>query len=101
NIHTYMNLLNKNILYDNFLVVHDDDHEYSPIETLIINDYIRLDEINDILSYFPNLHRLSIDYLEGIYNKQLKLDSIHLKSLTYVNLKVQCLNFNHFEQLII
>ncbi|CAF3899005.1 unnamed protein product [Rotaria sp. Silwood1] len=56
----------------------DDDHEYSPIETLIINDCIRLDEINDILSYFPNLHRLSIDYLD-----------------------VQYLNFNHFEQLII
>ncbi|CAF3801350.1 unnamed protein product, partial [Rotaria sp. Silwood1] len=83
------------------LIDDDDDDKYSSIETLIINDHIWFDEINDILSYFPNLHRLSIDYLEGIRNKQLKIDSINLISLTYVNLKVQCLDFNQFEQLII
>ncbi|CAF3754774.1 unnamed protein product [Rotaria sordida] len=84
-----------------FLIDDDDDDKYSPIETLIINDRIWLDEIHDILSYFSNLHRLSIDYLDGFRNKQLKIDSINLKSLTYVNLKVQCLDFNQFEQLII
>ncbi|CAF4963780.1 unnamed protein product [Rotaria sp. Silwood1] len=59
----------------------DDDHEYSPIETLIINDCIRLDEINDILSYFPNLHRLSIDYLDDENNcqfsQQINCDKIN------------------------
>ncbi|CAF3339637.1 unnamed protein product [Rotaria sp. Silwood2] len=89
------------------LLIDDDDddddggNKYSPIETLIINDHFCLEEMKDILSYFPNLHRLSIGYLDEFRNKQLKIDPINLKSLTYVNLKVQCLDFNQFEQMII
>ncbi|CAF1566917.1 unnamed protein product [Rotaria sordida] len=40
-------------------------NEFSSIEHLVINNKISINQLNSLLSYVPQLHRLSIGYLDG------------------------------------
>ncbi|CAF1586584.1 unnamed protein product, partial [Adineta steineri] len=76
-------------------------NEFSAIEYLIINNGISIDPLIIILSYVPQLRRLSIHYLtESKYNR-IKKDSINLNYLTNVSIRLLCVPFNQFETLMI
>jgi hypothetical protein len=77
-------------------------NEYSPIEYLIINHTIYLDELDSLLSYVPQLRRLSLYSLQEPWNnKRTKLSSLVLNYLTHVSLTWASINFDQFQHLII
>jgi len=77
-------------------------NEYSPIEYLIINHTIYLDELDSLLSYVPQLRRLSLYSLQEPWDKErTKLSSLVLNYLTHVSLTWASINFDQFQHLII
>ena len=79
-----------------------DDHinETSPIEHLVINGKLPLVDLLPILSYFPHLSRLSIDYLSDIYHLRKKPIPKIFDSLIHVYLNLKNISFDRFEPLI-
>ncbi|CAF3999166.1 unnamed protein product, partial [Rotaria sordida] len=75
-------------------------NEYSSIEELIINNSMYLFELNMLLSYVPQLHRLSLHSLEEFWNKPTKLSPVVLNNLTYFSLEQNNIDFDLFEELI-
>jgi hypothetical protein len=84
---------------DNLLPIAD--KESSPIEHLIITTSVQFDEIDNLLSYVPQLRSLSINCLDGVYSKRTELSPIMLNHLTDVSL-LEChyIYFNQFETLV-
>jgi hypothetical protein len=76
-------------------------YESSPIEHLIIYNDANLDELGPVLSYVPQLRRLSWHKLSGLGDKQAGVERIPLKHLTHVSLELQHTNFDQFEPMII
>ncbi|CAF4228360.1 unnamed protein product [Adineta steineri] len=76
-------------------------NEYSTIECLIINNEISIDQIIIILSYIPQLHRLSIGNLTKPKHNRIEKDSTNLNYLINVSLKLDSIPFNQFEILMI
>ncbi|CAF1375082.1 unnamed protein product [Rotaria sp. Silwood1] len=74
--------------------------EFSPIEYLIITNILRVNELNGLLSYVPQLHRLSIHLSNQLSEKYQEQYSIHLKRLKHVDLNISNMNFNDFELII-
>lgn len=74
--------------------------EFSPIEYLIITNILRVDELNGLLSYVPQLHRLSIHLSNQFSEKYEEQYSIYLKHLKHVDLNISNMNFNDFELII-
>ncbi|CAF4329639.1 unnamed protein product, partial [Adineta steineri] len=75
--------------------------EFSTIEYLIINNEISTDQLIIILSYVPQLHRLSIGNLTESKHHRVEKDLINLNYLINVSLKLDGFPFNQFEILMI
>jgi len=75
-------------------------NKFSPIEHLIIKNKVSLGQINSLLSYVPQLRRISFGNLDEGRGSQPRMDSINLKYLTHVSLKLHSVTFNKFELLV-
>ncbi|CAF0925380.1 unnamed protein product [Rotaria sp. Silwood1] len=115
------NIKNKNAIYHQIFCLpalkyckvslegysNDDDplpsitNDYSPIEHLVINDDMYLDELNCLTSYVPQLRRFSIQLRPEYWKQRTKIRPPTLNHLTHVFLKMNYVNFNQFEQLVI
>jgi hypothetical protein len=73
---------------------------FSPIEHLVIKNCFPFESFNNLLSYLPRLHHLSIDGLVDCHQIEVPLSPIELKCFKYVSLKLDFVNFNRFEQLV-
>ncbi|CAF1390135.1 unnamed protein product [Adineta steineri] len=74
-------------------------NKYSSIEHLIIKNHIELDTLYVILSYVPQIRRLSISFLLEPKKKRNITFSVTLNNLTYISLKLQSFGFHDFELL--
>jgi hypothetical protein len=75
-------------------------NEFSSIEHLVINNEISHNGFDRLLSYVPQLRRLSFDHLNGFRNSQIHKSSTILNYLTDVSLELYFANFTDFEQLV-
>ncbi|CAF4264757.1 unnamed protein product [Rotaria sp. Silwood2] len=120
-INSLDNIKNKNAIYHEIFCLpalkyckvslernsNDDDllpsitNHYSPIEHLVINDDMYLDELNCLASYVPQLRRFSIQLRPAYWKQRNKVHPPTLNHLTHVFLKMNYVNFNEFEQLVI
>ncbi|CAF1563307.1 unnamed protein product, partial [Adineta steineri] len=75
-------------------------NEFSSIEYLIINNEILIDQLIVILSYVPQLRRLSIHYLTKSKHNRIEKDAVNLNHLTNVSIKLLCAPFDQFEILM-
>ncbi|CAF4160252.1 unnamed protein product [Rotaria sordida] len=75
-------------------------NEFSTIEHLIINHEISIDQLPILLSYVPQLRRLSIGNLKEPKFNRTERGSISLNYLTNVSLKLDNVNFDDFEILV-
>ncbi len=74
--------------------------EFSPIEHLVINNKVSLDQFDTLLSYVPQLHRLSFGHLDGSRRSRTHKSSISVNDLKDVSLKLYSVSFNEFESLV-
>jgi hypothetical protein len=75
-------------------------NEFSPIEHLVINNKVSLNQLHSLLSYVPQLHHLSFGYLDGSRNTRIRRNSITLNYLTDVSLKLYSVDFDELELLV-
>jgi hypothetical protein len=76
------------------------DDEYSPIEHLVIDDTVYFDTLDHLLSYVPQLRKLSIQCLHGYLSTRTELSAIKLNHLTHLSLDFHSIFFDQFEKLI-
>jgi hypothetical protein len=69
------------------------DNEYNPIEHFVIKNTIYFDQLEIVLSYLPQLRKLSI-------NKRMELSPIVFNHITHVSLDFHHIYFDQFEILI-
>ncbi|CAF4940100.1 unnamed protein product [Rotaria sp. Silwood1] len=77
-----------------------DTNEFSPIEHLVINNKVSLNQLYSLLSRVPQLQHLSLDHLCVPRWSQTSLNSITLHYLTHVSLKLYSVSFDNFVSLI-
>jgi hypothetical protein len=75
-------------------------NEFSPIEHLVINNKVSFIQLDSLLSYVPQLRRLSFGYLDGSRNSRITKSSITLSYLIDVSLKLYSVDFNDFQVLV-
>jgi hypothetical protein len=76
-------------------------YDYSPIEHLIIEACFPYGSLVNLLYCFPNLRRLSIDYLvDSRYADSVLCPNQLLKDLKHVSLKLYLIKFDKFEQIV-
>ncbi|CAF3324483.1 unnamed protein product [Rotaria socialis] len=80
--------------------LHVATNEFSTIEHLIINHEISIDQLPILLSYVPQLRRLSIGNLKEPKLNRNERGSVTLNYLTNVSLKLHNVNFDDFESLV-
>jgi hypothetical protein len=109
--------LNRNILYCEifrlpvlkYCKISSDEHfqspalpmatnEYSPIEHLNIRSKLTMCDLNALLSYVPQLHRLSLGRLCLHEHEQIVSCSINLNDLTHATLSMEFVTFDEFEK---
>ncbi|CAF3154433.1 unnamed protein product [Rotaria sp. Silwood2] len=73
--------------------------EISPIEHLVITNTIYLDELLTLLSYVPQLRRLSIHCLDGSRKKQTISWSTKLNNLTNISLNIKNITSDQLESM--
>lgn len=71
--------------------------EYSPIEHLVIHNGCQLHELVSLLSYVPQLRRLSLHDLYGVL---IESYPVQLNSLTHVTIHKTNMEFDEFELLV-
>jgi hypothetical protein len=76
-------------------------NEFSSIKHLVINSKVSINELDSLLSYVPQLRRLSFDYFDGYISSRICTNAIQLNYLTDVSLKSHSMSFNDFELLVI
>ncbi|CAF3026920.1 unnamed protein product [Rotaria sp. Silwood2] len=76
-------------------------NDYNPIEHLIINDEMYLDQLNCLASYAPQLRRFSMQLRPEYWIQQTKISPLTLNHLTHVFLKMNNVSFNQFEQMVV
>ncbi len=76
--------------------------QYSPIEHLIIKtrNYIYLRQLDNLLTYVPQLRRLAVSSLSEGSHQQTEISPHLPNQLTHLSLNGQSLNFNQFEKRI-
>ncbi len=74
---------------------------YSSVENLIITDDVYLDELDNLLSYVPQLRRLSFHLLFGSKNGRTELSSRLLNHLTHISFKIGHIKFDQFAQMFV
>jgi len=75
-------------------------NEFSPITHLVIEDIISVNELYALLSYVPQIHRLSINQLTTSKYVQEDVSPIVSKQLTRVSLDLGNVTFDNFVPLI-
>jgi hypothetical protein len=65
-----------------------------------INDKVLINQLDSLLSYVPQLRRLSFGHLYGNRNNRPQMSSIRLNYLTHVSVKLCSVNFDGFELLV-
>jgi hypothetical protein len=70
------------------------------IQYLIIDYPIYLDEVNTVLSTFPELRHLSLEDLKDSSRGQTKLQPISLNHLKHLCLKLSKISFHQFQSMI-
>ncbi|CAF3736553.1 unnamed protein product [Rotaria sp. Silwood1] len=92
------------ISFNNYLLMESSLHisinEYSPIEHLIINNDFDIHKLTVLLSYIPQLRRLSLGNLWQCSNEQIISCPIKLNHLTHASLNMNNIIFDQFEILI-
>jgi hypothetical protein len=73
-------------------------NEFSPLEHLVINSKVLINQVDSLLSYVPQLRSLSFGNLYG-YNKRANRNSIVLNYLRNVSLKLCYVTFDDLEHL--
>jgi hypothetical protein len=76
-------------------------NEFSPIEHLVINNKVSINQLDSLLSYVPQLRRLSLEYFDGYISSRIRTTTIQLNYLTDVSLKSHSISFNDFQLLVI
>jgi len=76
------------------------ENEYSSIENLIIDNGVTFDGFDRLLSYVPQLHKLSIRCLDGVFCKRIQLLTIKFNYLTHISFDFHYIYFNQFEILV-
>jgi hypothetical protein len=76
-------------------------NEFSPIEHLVINNQVSINQLDSLLSYVPQLRRLSLDNFNGYITSGIRSNAIQLNYLTDVSLKSHSISFNDFQPLVI
>jgi hypothetical protein len=76
-------------------------NEYSTIEHLIITHGIYLDQLDSLLSYIPQVRRLSVHLRQNFLEKRTRLFSFVLNHLTHISFKLDSIKFDQFEQVVI
>jgi hypothetical protein len=74
--------------------------ESSPIEYLVIDHTVHLNGVYILLSYVPQLRRLSLHQLNQSSTEQTNLYPIVLNRLTYVSLELESFYFDELESMI-
>ncbi|CAF1161919.1 unnamed protein product [Rotaria sordida] len=75
--------------------------EFSPIEYFIISNKLYIDELNAILTYIPQIRRLSIRNLHQFSkNETIKLYPVVLNYLIHVSMTMTKVTFDEFESII-
>ncbi|UJR24237.1 hypothetical protein I4U23_027204 [Adineta vaga] len=77
----------------NFLFV----NEYSPIEHLIIDDEIHIQQPINYLSYVPHLRSLSTDLGDLFHFPPVNWSHLNMKNLTQLSLKLDNITFHNLE----
>ncbi len=73
-------------------------HQSSPIQNLVIDNYCCINYLNILLSYLPQLRRLSCHELTGSTTLQhIALQSVVLSNLTYLSFDTENLSFDDLE----
>ncbi|CAF0910230.1 unnamed protein product [Rotaria sordida] len=75
-------------------------NEYSPIECLVIKHRLQLHEVNALLSYVPQLRRLSLHCEPRSSDTRIVSPSIYLNHLTHISLNIQYCPFNQLESIM-
>ncbi|CAF1366204.1 unnamed protein product [Rotaria sp. Silwood1] len=75
-------------------------NKYSSIEHLVINNGCYLHELISLLSYIPQLRRLSLRDLYGTFIEQTKSHSIVFNYLTHISINKTNMTFDELELLI-
>ena len=76
-------------------------NESSSIEHLVIENDGDSDELYSVLSYLPQLRRLSWHNFSNSHNNQPITGHVELKHLTHLNLELRVTGFDQFEAMII
>jgi hypothetical protein len=75
--------------------------EVSPIKHLVVTKTVHLNELPALLSYVPQLRRLSLHSLDVSHNKKTNSPSMMLNYLTHVSLDMKSVTFDQLESIII
>jgi hypothetical protein len=76
------------------------NNELSPVIHLIINGCVFMSEFNTLLSYVPQLRRLSCDNLSELIDYPMPLKTFALNNLTHVSLKMKHIRFDQVKSMI-
>jgi hypothetical protein len=95
----YCQLSFENRRNDNPLLMANNEH--SSIEHLVINNGIHLRQLNSLLTYVPQLRRLSFQSVDVYGNNLTKIYPVVLNKLTHVSLRSNSIKFDQIEQLFI
>jgi hypothetical protein len=75
-------------------------NEYSSIEHLIITNSMYLYQLDSLLSYVPQLRRLSFNLQDDTWHKRTKICPFSLNQLTHVYFKLDYIKLDIFEQVV-
>jgi hypothetical protein len=75
-------------------------HEYSPIEQLVIKHAISINTLHRLLSYIPQLRRLSLDCINEDYHNSRIDQPMTFNNLSHLFLDLTHFSFDEFELLI-
>ncbi|CAF1324374.1 unnamed protein product, partial [Rotaria sordida] len=84
---------------DHYDVLPFSTNEYSSIKHLVVENNIHLKKLDALLSYVPQLHRLSIHQLNQSFDKETQIFSSVLKYLTHCSIGKISISFDEFELL--
>jgi len=80
--------------------LHIANNQYSPITHFVIDSNCHMNSLNALLSYLPQLRRLSFNNLSELSNQQINIQPLVLNKLTHLFFKIQNTSFDLIELFI-